>query len=181
MARIFLSIGSNIEPEKNLLLCASALAYHFESPVWSPIYRSAAVGMEGDDFLNSVVMASTDQTIEIIVRTLKQIEANQGRVREVNKFSSRTLDIDLLLHDKTVLQTPDITIPREEITTAAHVLKPLADLIPNDIHPVANKTYAQLLSEFSERNSGSIEQLHQVAEDTKALENQYRQQLANNE
>lgn len=168
MATIFLSIGSNIEPEKNLLLCVSALARQFENPVWSPIYRSPAVGMEGDDFLNAVVMAQTDQPIDSICRILKRIEAEQGRVRTVEKFSSRTLDIDLLLYNNTVMKSPTITLPREEITSAAHVLKPLADLIPEDIHPVVNKTYARLLTDFTKQNAGIIETLHQVSLGEKA-------------
>jgi len=79
MAQIYLSIGSNIEPEINLQACAKNLADHFTSPIWSPVYRSAAVGMEGDDFLNAVVVAHTMQTVESVNNTLKLIEDNHGR------------------------------------------------------------------------------------------------------
>ena len=146
MARILLSIGSNIEPEKNFKRCALALTAHFTDPVWSPIYRSAAVGMAGDDFLNAVVLAHTDQSVESITQLLKDIEHDHGRIRTANKFTSRTLDIDLLLYDDLVIDTPDITLPRTEISSAAHVLVPLVDLIPDEIHPVLNKTYRTLLS-----------------------------------
>lgn len=148
MASIFLSIGSNIEPESHFQQCASALQRAFTHPVWSPVYRSAAVGMDADDFLNAVVSAQTDLSVESTVKLLKKIEFEHGRERGENKFSSRTLDVDLLLYDDVVLDAEYVTLPRPELTTAAYVLKPLADLLPNGVHPVFDKTYSALLSEL---------------------------------
>jgi len=148
MASILLSIGSNIEPEFHFQQCAIALTKKFNNPVWSPVYRSVAVGMDGNDFLNAVVLANTDQTIDLIIELLKNIEHEHGRVRSANKFASRTLDVDLLLYDDIVLDAENITLPRTEITTAAYVLRPLADLIPNKVHPVLDKTYKALLDDL---------------------------------
>ena len=147
MPRIYLSIGSNIRPEANFRQCALALDKHFSDTAWSPVYRSAAVGMVGDDFLNAVVSARTNHAVESVTELLKQIEHEQGRVRAANKFTSRTLDIDLLLYDDMVINTTSITLPRAEITSAAHVLVPLAELEPNGVHPVLKKTYQTLLSD----------------------------------
>ncbi len=152
MARVFLSIGSNIEPEVHFKQCATALTKHFHKPCWSPVYRSAAVGMDGDDFLNAVVRIDTDWTIEAINAQLKQIEHECGRIRSEKKFSSRTMDIDMLLFDEVILNNDTITLPRPEITSAAHVLKPLAELEPSGMHPVLNKTYMQLLNELEQVN-----------------------------
>ena len=148
MARVFLSIGSNIEPEFNLKSCASSLAFHFTNPEWSPLYRSAAEGMVGDDFLNAMVMIDTDQSIESIYHLLKKIEDCHGRKRSTSKFTNRTLDIDLSLYDNTVISTSRLTLPSAEITTAAYVLVPLVDLAPNDLHPVTGKSYQAILNDL---------------------------------
>lgn len=181
MANILLSIGSNIDPELNLTLCAQALERHFKNPQWSPVYRCPAVGMVGDDFLNAAVMTQSNQSIEEISHTLKLIEADQGRVRTADKYASRTLDIDLLLYDSTVLQTPDIVLPREEITSAAHVLKPLADLIPDELHPVIGKSYSKLLSEYRRQHPGSVENLHEIALKNVSSEKRNNLDVSNNE
>jgi len=148
MASIYLSIGSNIEPEFHFRQCAKTLKEKFGNPVWSPIYRSAAVGMNGDDFLNGVVSATTVLSIASTVELLKDIELEHGRIRSANKFSSRTLDVDLLLFDEIVLDTANITLPRAELVTAVYILKPLADLAPNDVHPLLDKTYKSLLQDL---------------------------------
>jgi len=148
VACFFLSIGSNIEPATHFKQCAITLESMFTDVIWSPVYQSVAVGMVGDDFLNAVIQASTEQSIDWVVETIKQIEDNQGRVRGANKFTSRTLDLDLLLYDDCVLNKNTLTLPRDEITTALHVLLPLADLVPTMHHPAIGKTYSALLNEL---------------------------------
>jgi len=145
MATVYLSIGSNIKPEYNVKQCAVHLSQHYHKPQWSPIYRSAAVGMDGADFLNAVVCLQTEESVATVIQTCKGIEAKQGRKRTANKFIDRTLDIDLILYDQTVLNTVDITLPSEEICDAYHVLVPLVDLAPKAIHPVLNVTFSELL------------------------------------
>jgi len=159
MHRIFLSIGSNIEPERYFQQCAATLAEKLINPVWSPIYCSAAVGMEGDDFLNAVVMAYTDQPVVSTLDLLRSIEHDHGRKRSTDRFISRTLDVDLLLYDNIVADTPSITLPRTEIPTTAYVLKPLADLAPDDVHPVLEKTYTALLKDLEQKKPESIASL----------------------
>jgi len=148
MANIFLSVGSNIEPEIHFQQCARTLRDNFKHLVWSPVYRSAAVGMDGDDFLNAVVSATTDQAIESITELLKQIELKHGRIRTANKFTSRTLDLDLLLYDDVIINSANITLPRTDITTAVYVLRPLVDIAPYRVHPALDKTYNALLQEL---------------------------------
>lgn len=163
MAEIYLSIGSNIRPADNLRQCAIALRRLFKNIRWSPIYQSAAVGMVGDDFLNAVVHAHTANTIEQVCASLKQLEHEQGRVRTDNKFSSRTLDVDLLLYDKVVIETETLQLPRREINSAAHVLIPLVDLAGDDFHPVYAKSYRDMLSELEQQQPGITESLSVVS------------------
>ncbi len=162
MASIYLSIGSNIKPEFHFQQCATALQQVFSNPVWSPVYRSAAVGMDADDFLNAVVSAQTDLSVDSTIELLKKIEVEHGRIRGENKFSSRTLDVDLLLYNDIVMDAENITLPRPEMTTAAYVLKPLADLSPSGIHPVFKKTYNTLLSDLKQNQPESVSGLSRV-------------------
>ena len=152
MAQIYLSIGSNIDPEFHFKRCATMLEAQFEKLQWSPLYRSKAVGMVGEDFLNAVVSAHTALSVEQLGNTLNTIETDLGRVRGANKFSSRTMDIDLLLYDDLVVNGTRINLPRDEIVNTAHVLVPLVDLIPNAKHPVVGKTYSTLLDELVDKN-----------------------------
>jgi len=156
MAEVFLSIGSNIEPDLNFKQCAIALESAFTELVWSPIYQSAAMGMEGDDFLNAVVLAHTEKSVDWVVQTTRQIEDMQGRVRGANKFISRTLDIDLLLYDNKIINTEITKLPHEEISNTFHVLVPLVDLAPSKVHPIIGKTYSTLLEELLNKQENTV-------------------------
>lgn len=147
MNHIYLSLGSNIEPEKHLRCAMAALAQYFSDIESSPVYETPAFGFSGPCFLNSVVAAYTDQTITEVIATLKAIEVQQGRQRQQEKFSSRTLDIDLLLYNDCVTTRP-IVLPREEIYHRSFVLKPLSDLAPHKVDPVLKTTYLELWASF---------------------------------
>jgi len=162
MAQLYLSIGSNIEPERHFQLCATALEHHIGKSTWSRIFRSAAVGMAGDDFLNAVVGTYTDEPIDRVCQLLSEIENKLGRQRSSNKFISRTMDIDLLLYDNVVLETNTVTLPRPEILTDAHVAIPLAELAAEKVHPVIGKTYKDIVVALEKQKPGSIAGLTHV-------------------
>jgi 2-amino-4-hydroxy-6-hydroxymethyldihydropteridine diphosphokinase len=143
-----LGIGSNLDAERNVNSAIDALSGYFECVEFSPIYRATAVGFDGGDFINLVARVETEMSPLELKRWLHELEDRHGRVRNVPKFSDRTLDIDILLYDDLFLLSPELEIPRFEILEAAYVLKPLADLAPDLVHPVACKTVAQLWSEF---------------------------------
>ncbi|WP_133407734.1 2-amino-4-hydroxy-6-hydroxymethyldihydropteridine diphosphokinase [Parashewanella tropica] len=143
MSQIYISVGSNIEPEKYFRLGLRALKHYFDDFSLSSVYLSEAVGFGGDDFLNMVIGAKTSMTVEEVVSILKQIEYDHGRANDAKKFSSRTLDLDLLLFDDLVCQMP-VRLPRSEITFNAFVLWPLAEIAPNLVHPELNKSYSNL-------------------------------------
>lgn len=143
MALIYISLGSNIEPQHYLTLALNDLSDVFEIVALSPVYESESVGFAGDNFLNMVVAAKTTWTIEQTVAEFKQIESRHGRILGAKKFSSRTVDIDLLLYDDLVCQLP-IVLPRAEVTENAFVLWPLADIAPQMCHPGTHQTYQEL-------------------------------------
>jgi len=149
MARVSISLGSNINRERNIRLAVEALRKSFGAINISPVYETAAVGFSGEDFLNLVVCFDSDISVEQLVRDLKTIEDDIGRDRSLPKFSARTIDLDLLTYDDRVIDDNGIQIPRHEILQNAFVLKPLSDLMGQDIHPMEAKTYHQLWQEMA--------------------------------
>ena len=142
------SLGSNINKEHNIRSALSALEHCFGALNNSSIYETAAVGFAGDSFYNLVSAFSSDLTAADIVQQLKIIEAEHDRVRSAEKFSSRTLDIDLLLYGQQVIQTETINIPHDDILKYAFVLEPLVEIAATQKHPVNGISYAQLWADF---------------------------------
>ncbi|GIU22467.1 2-amino-4-hydroxy-6-hydroxymethyldihydropteridine diphosphokinase [Shewanella schlegeliana] len=147
MAKIFISLGSNIDPEHHLKAALTDLTDHFGELEMSSVFESEAVGFEGSNFLNMVVAAQTELSIEEVVSTFKLIEQAHGRVKGAKKFAPRTLDLDLLLFDDTVSQQP-IELPRAEILYNAFVLWPLAEIAPSLNHPVVKQSYQTLWGSY---------------------------------
>lgn len=148
MASIYISIGSNIDAEQHIRGAIDVLRETYGTLKISSVYESEAIGFEGDNFLNLVVGLHTDQTVPEVLDTLHDIENRFGRVRTGPRFSSRTLDLDLLLYDDLVLQDQGIDIPREEITQNAFVLQPLAEIAPQLEHPQQKLTMQELWQQF---------------------------------
>lgn len=148
MARVYVSIGSNINREKNVSACLKSLKEKYGDVLTSTIYESKAVGFEGDNFYNLAAGFNTDDDVYIVLNTLRDIENSHGRKRNSKHFSSRTLDIDLLLYDDLVLHEDGIQIPRDDLTQYAFVLKPLSEIAPKCTHPALKKTVSELWNEF---------------------------------
>jgi len=113
----------------------------------SRVFESESVGFSGDNFYNLVVKAHTPLSVAQVCEALKAIEQECGRQRQSEKFSPRTLDLDLLTFDKVVCTHP-VILPREEITYNAFVLQPMADLVPNEKHPVTQQSYAEMWQQY---------------------------------
>lgn len=148
MARAYLSLGSNIEPQKHLWTALDELHDAFGSLQVSPVYRCAAIGFDGPDFLNLAVGLHTDMSVEALNNWLHQLEERHNRRRDVPRFSNRTLDVDIVLYDDLVIKGQgNLQLPRPELKHA-FVLKPLVDILPNFIHPLLGKPLSQLWAEF---------------------------------
>ena len=153
MPRVFIGIGSNVEPEHNIARGVAQLRAVFGPMLCSPVYRNSAAGFVGDDFYNLVVGFDTVLAIDAIVTRLREIEQAHGRHRGDAKFAPRTLDLDLLIYGDTVLTTAQLTLPRADILEYAFVLRPLADIAPNERHPLTHATYREL---WQHRARGSM-------------------------
>ena len=141
MTRIFLSLGSNVEPERNLRLAVEELSARLGPLRLSPVYRNEAVGFSGEDFLNLVAECDTELPVDAIVDAIETIHALSGRERGDTKFSSRPLDIDLLLFGDTIAAEP-VRLPRPDVLRYSFALKPLVDLAPDAVHPETGRSFS---------------------------------------
>lgn len=152
MARVHVSIGSNIDREEHIRAAVSELRARFGELRLSSVYESEAVGFDGDNFLNMVVAFDTELDVRSVAQTLRAIEDKHGRVRSGPRFSSRTLDLDLLLYDELVSRDEGLDVPRAEITKNAFVLRPLAEIAPQALHPTVRLTFAELWQRFDKQH-----------------------------
>ena len=150
MARVYISIGSNIDKEKNIPSSVKALQAHFGEMDISNVYETKAVGFEGDDFHNLVVGFDTAESPLEIGKVLKQIEADHDRVRGKEQFESRTLDLDQLLYGDLVMQMEGVNVPHPDILRYNFVLKPLMELAGETLHPEEEQSLEQLWEQQEE-------------------------------
>ena len=144
MSRAYLSLGSNLQPERHLRDAIAALRAHFGELQLSPVYRTRAVGFTGADFLNAAAVIDTELEPQALNDWLHALENAQGRDRGAPRFGDRTLDIDIVLFDDRILEgAGHLRIPRPELQHA-FVLKPLADIAPDVAVPGTGLTLAQL-------------------------------------
>ena len=124
--RYFLSLGSNINAQKNIEFAASELSKIFSDLNSSSIHKTKAEGFEGEDFLNSVMSGTCKFSFDALNKKLKEIENAAGRNRNAPKFSARTLDIDIVLQ---LDEDDEIIYESEEITQYKFVSEPLQEIL----------------------------------------------------
>ena len=146
LTEVFVGLGSNIEPERHLRDALAALRNRLTLVETSPAYRNAAVGFRGDDFLNMVVRlrcTAGPVALEGLLSEIERAAGRQAKVTAVGTIGPRTLDLDLLLYGSVV--DPELGLPRSDVLRYAFVLRPLAELVPELVHPVTGRT---MLSEW---------------------------------
>lgn len=142
-----LSLGSNKQPEHHLRAAVAELRTRFGGVRVSPVYRTPALGFEGPDFLNCAAAIASDLGPQALNDWLHALEDRHGRRRDVPRFSSRTLDVDIVYFDDRVMRGEgNLELPRPELKHA-FVLKPLADIAPDFVDPVRGRRLAELWAE----------------------------------
>lgn len=149
MTEAFISVGSNVDRVRNLH-AADAELRGLGEVRHSRVFESEAIGFEGDAFYNLVSMLTTDLSLAELAETLDRIETEHGRVRNGERFGPRTLDLDLLLYGDTVIDTPQLRVPRAEITRYAFMLQPLAELAGEHLHPQLGRSFNELWEAFDD-------------------------------
>ena len=145
--KVFVGIGSNINKKENIRSCIKIIQKEFETLNISPVYETQAMGFKGPNFYNCVCSFMTTKDIYDLKHYLNTIELNHGRNLNETKFSSRTLDIDILYFDDLILNDEKVQIPRKEILKFDFVLLPLNDLSPEFIHPELGKKHKVIVKD----------------------------------
>lgn len=148
MPEVFVAAGSNVQPEKYLCMALRALAAAFAPLQVSPAYRNKAVGFEGDDFINLVVGFSTPLSVGELRQQLQAIEALCDRPATAPKWAPRSMDLDILLYGAVVSSEPGLVLPRPDLVRRTYMLKPMADIAPDVVHPVLHRTMRELWRAF---------------------------------
>ncbi|MBD1914168.1 MULTISPECIES: 2-amino-4-hydroxy-6-hydroxymethyldihydropteridine diphosphokinase [unclassified Leptolyngbya] len=161
--RAAIALGSNLGDSHTIL--QSAIAVLDEIPgiqvnQISSFYRTAPLGPPQPDYLNACVLVSTYLSPEALLETLLEIEAQFGRVRH-ERWGPRLLDLDLLLYDGSVVDSPDLQIPHPRMHERAFVLVPLAEIASDWIVPVWERTVNELLQAV---DPGGVRLLEPIAE-----------------
>ena len=146
MTRVFIALGSNINPEYNIREAVRRLASRCRLLAVSPVYETAPVGKtDQPNFLNAAALIETDLTAaELKTQVLQVIEQELGRVRTEDKNAPRTIDLDIAVFGDQVLDVGPRHIPDPEISKYPHIAVPLADLAPQQLHPETSRTLLEI-------------------------------------
>jgi len=113
----------------------------------SSVYESEPWGFEAEHcFLNAVVVVETTLSPESVLQEAHAIENIMGRIRNGNGYTSRTMDIDILFFNDDVINTPTLTVPHPRLHERHFVLLPLAEVMPEKVHPVLRKKTGEILA-----------------------------------
>jgi len=148
MPRIYVSIGSNIDRDKNIRGALAELQETFGELQCSSVYESEAVGFEGDAFYNLVAGFDTELDVPGLKAEFDRIEKQFGRTAQSRRFAPRTLDLDLLLYGDMIDTTGQYDIPRKEIDEYEFVLLPLAEIAGEQRHPLTGERFRDLWERF---------------------------------
>jgi 2-amino-4-hydroxy-6-hydroxymethyldihydropteridine diphosphokinase len=139
----YIGLGSNLENPSNQILSARKaikLLVHTKEQAFSSLYHSPPMGPQDQpDYVNAVMTVTTSLPPMDLLRALQTIENNHGRIRLGKRWSARTLDLDILLYDELVINTPDLIVPHVGLTERAFVLYPLYEIAPQLVIPNKGK------------------------------------------
>jgi len=141
---VYVAAGSNVAPLENLHRALDVLDHDFAPVTVSRAYANAAVGFEGEDFINLVVGFQTDLTVRQVIERLHAAETACGRERLAPKWAPRAMDLDILLFGDTVCAEPGLTLPRPDLLKRPYMLGPAAEIAPDTVHPIERRTLREL-------------------------------------
>jgi 2-amino-4-hydroxy-6-hydroxymethyldihydropteridine diphosphokinase len=146
----YLSLGSNIEPERNLPAALAQLAQFGRIRAVSTVWQTAPIGfIDQPDFLNAVVLLETRLSARALrEQVIVQIEQSLNRVRTADKNAPRTIDIDIMLFNRDVFSLGQRRVPDPEVLERPFVAIPLAEIAPDYVHPETGQTLGQIAQRF---------------------------------
>lgn len=154
----YIGLGSNKGNRLELLQSAINLIFERLGTIKkvSKIYQTPALGFEGDDFLNACIKIKTRFSAATVLADLLAIEEDLGRKRSSQHYENRTLDLDLLFYEDSIINSENLTLPHPRLTKRKFVLEPLSEIAPKYIHPVLGKSILKLLDTTSDTSEIEI-------------------------
>ena len=154
MPRVAIALGSNLGDRRaHIGWAIDRLGGLLTNLRASSVIETAPVDVPDEQplYLNAVVTGDTDLPAAALLEELSRLEAERGRSR-LSFRASRTLDLDLILHGDTVVDTEDLAVPHPRFRERAFVLEPLGEIAPNAIDPVSGLTVGALLGKLRTSN-----------------------------
>ncbi len=158
MVEVYISLGSNINPEKNILEALRLLSDYIQILAVSTVYRTEPIGARlQPEFYNCVIKAETDMRPHALKsRVLRKIEERLGRKRESDKYAPRTIDLDILIYGRLCTSTPDLQIPDPDITTRPFLALALHELNPTLILPKSEIAIAEAVDRLKNQKMNPL-------------------------
>ena len=154
LKNVILSVGTNLGDRfQNLLQVKNLLQNQLGgTQQWSGIYETPAWGFQGEPFYNAAILLQTNSSAEDVLSVIRTIENQMGRVRNENAigYSSRIIDIDIILYENQIIETPELQIPHPRFTQRKFVLLPMQDLSWQWKHPQTQQNLQQILKECAD-------------------------------
>jgi 2-amino-4-hydroxy-6-hydroxymethyldihydropteridine diphosphokinase len=172
----FIAIGSNLGQRKRY--CDLAVEYLQRDPKVDVVAQSAwheypALTRDPDeqqpDFLNGVIAVQTDLLPPELLSLCHRVEDDLGRKRPTRRWAPRTIDLDILFFDELTIKSAELTLPHPELHKRRFVLEPMAEIMPDWVHPVLGKTIAELKERERANNSQSAVGKPRATEYTSAM------------
>jgi dihydroneopterin aldolase/2-amino-4-hydroxy-6-hydroxymethyldihydropteridine diphosphokinase len=164
VARVFIGVGSNIDPEQNVLRALQMLGREARIVAISTFYRTEPEKRpEQPQFVNGVVEIHTDVPPEVLKRdVLRRIEHDLGRRRSEDAYAARTIDLDILVYDDIVSETDDMRIPDPDIADRPFLAIPLYELAPQLILPGSGMRVRDLGARFEDHTMQALAEFTQA-------------------
>jgi 2-amino-4-hydroxy-6-hydroxymethyldihydropteridine diphosphokinase len=153
---VYVAAGSNVAPVANLRRALDVLDRHFAPLTVSRAYANAAVGFDGDEFINLVIGFRTGLKVHQVIERLHEAEAACGRERLAPKWAPRAMDLDILLFGDTVCAEPGLTLPRPDLLKRPYMLGPAAEIAPALVHPTERRTLGELWRDLQATQSHAM-------------------------
>ena len=154
--QVYISLGSNKGDKfKNLQEAINQIyLYTGNVKIISKVYKTPSFGFQSEDFLNACILIETELPPSKLLKQILKIEKSLGRVRtKKNRYTDRTIDIDILFYSDQIVETKNLIIPHPEIQNRKFVLQPLSEIASEINHPVFNKNVTQLLDECQDKST----------------------------